>query len=291
VADRVAKLLDRLTGQNSSGVAFRKLWQKNCELIEAQFSDVFLALASISEVAPIVIVADYTGVVNPADQLPYQVAIKRFSGDTDVTTLTAWSLTADAGITATIGASTGLLSITAITASGTITVSSIYNGITKTKLVPVTLSIGATPSTGSGGGGSTSSDTTFNSISSATHAAISDELTVTVGSSGTVTLNAASLTVRTTKDTTGTFPVYGLWRWWNGAAWADVGTEVQSSPDCTLDYDSEVGIYFFSPSGSLTVNTSKTGLGVGTSQKFQLYARNSSGTRTMTFTGTASAIP
>jgi hypothetical protein len=97
--------------------------------------------------------------------------------------------------------------------------------------------------------------------------------------------------VRTAKNTTGTFPVYGIWRWWNGASWADVGTEVQSSPDCVLDYDSETGIYFFSPTGSLTVNTSKTGLGVGSSQKFQLYARNSSGTRTMTFTGTASAIP
>jgi hypothetical protein len=267
------------------------LWQKNCELIEAQFADIFLALASISDVAPITIVADYTGAVNPANQLPYQVAIKRFSGDTDVTTLTVWSLAADAGITATIGASTGLLSITAITASGNITVSSLYNGITKTKLVPVTLSIGAPPSTGTGGGSSTASDTTFNSINSATHAAISDELTVTVGSSGTVTLNAASLTVRTAKDTTGTFPVYGIWRWWNGSSYVDVGTEVQSSPNCTLDFDSETGIYFFDPAGSLTVNSSKSGLGVSSSQKFQLYARNSSGTRTMTFTGTASAIP
>jgi hypothetical protein len=286
----VAKLLDRLTGQNSSGVAFRKLWQKNCELIEAQFTDIFLALASVSEVAPITINADYTGAVNPSSQLPRMFGVKRFNGDTDVTTLTAWSLTATSGITASIGAATGIVTITGVTASGTITVSSLYNGITKTRLVTVTRVVGAPPSTGSGGGGSTASDTTFNSINSTTHAAISDELTVTVGSSGTVTLNAPLSTDTAAASPSGTFPVYGLWRWWNGAAWADVGTEVLSSPSCVVDFDSEISIYGTDP-GSLTVNTSKTGLTAGSSQKFQLYARNSSGTRTMTFTGTASAIP
>lgn len=46
-ADNVARLLNRLNGANSSGVAFQKLWQKNCELIEAQFTDLTTQLAAI----------------------------------------------------------------------------------------------------------------------------------------------------------------------------------------------------------------------------------------------------
>lgn len=36
----MAKALDRLNASNSSGIGFQKLWQKNCELIEGQFTDI-----------------------------------------------------------------------------------------------------------------------------------------------------------------------------------------------------------------------------------------------------------
>jgi len=269
---------------------FQVWWQQIKTILETQETLQDLALASLSEVAPITITADYQGTVD-ANQLPYEVAIKRFYGDTDVTTDTAWSVATTTGdITASIGAATGILSISDVGTSGTLTVSSDYNGVIKTRLVPVTLTLSAPPTSSGGGtgGGTTSSDTTFNSISSTSHTAISDELTVTVSSSGTVTLSA-SLLVRTNRAApTGTFPVKGKWQWWDGAAWVDLAAEVESDPDCEVTQPET--IYEIQP-GDLTVNDSKSGLGAGSSQKFRLMARNTSGTRTMSFSGTASAVP
>lgn len=249
------------------------------------------SIASIGEVPPIVITADYQGTVDPADQLPMDVALKRYVGSVDVTTSSAWSVAVDSGsITASIGASDGVLQITAIGSSGSLTASATYGGVTKTKIIPVTLQLAATPSTGSTGGGTTSTDTSLASINAATHAPISDELTTVVGSSGSVTLSAASLrvsTARTAPD--GFFEVFGKWQWWDGAAWVDVGTEVASNPDTEVYFDAEVSFYFVHR-GTLTVNTSKGSLTVGSSQKFRLTARNSSGTRAMSFSGTASAV-
>lgn len=246
-------------------------------------------LATISEVAPIVITADYQGAVDPSDQLPYEVAIKRFAAGTDVTTSTAWSMTVDSGdITASIGAATGVLEITAIGSSGQITVSSVYQAIVKTRTISVTLSTATPPATGSTGG-STATDTSFGVIASTTHTAISDELSVTVGSDGTVDLTATLSvnTARTGPD--GAYPTYGIWRWWNGSAWADVGTEVAASPSTQVLEDVETGI-FIVKKGTLTVNTAKTGLTASATEKFQFYARNFTGTRTMSFSGTVSAV-
>lgn len=289
--------LPRLASVQPRWSNFQTWWQQVVEAVEGHedtqdeiLAELLLAIASISEVAPITIAADYQGAVNPADQLPYEVAIKRFSSDVDVTTDTSWSVATTTGdITASIGAATGILSITAIGSSGTLTVTSIYNGVVKTRLVSITLAVAAPPSTGSSGAGSTtSSDTSFDAIAAASHAPISDELTVTVGASGIVTLSAV-LTVRTAKTApTGSFEVFGKWQWWDGAAWQDVAAEVASSPDATVS--NAEGIYTLDP-GTLTVNTSKTGLTPATSAKFRLEARNSVGTRGMTFTGTASAVP
>lgn len=44
----VAKLLDRLNASNSAGIAFVKLWQKNCESLEAAISDLSDQLAAIT---------------------------------------------------------------------------------------------------------------------------------------------------------------------------------------------------------------------------------------------------
>jgi hypothetical protein len=102
-----------------------------------------------------------------------------------------------------------------------------------------------------------------------------------------VTLNAP-LTVTTDRiSPIGTFAVFGKWQWFNGSSWVDVATEVQSSPDCDVEYEPP---YVVDP-GSLTVNTAQTGLTVGSSQKFHLMARKDAGTRTMYFNGTASVIP
>lgn len=44
----VGKLLDRLNLTNSKGLPFQKLWQKNCELIEGQFTDLAAQIAAIT---------------------------------------------------------------------------------------------------------------------------------------------------------------------------------------------------------------------------------------------------
>lgn len=281
----MTRQLDRINNGNAHGAAFRRLWQKNCEKIEQLFDDVFTALASMSEVAPITINADYQGNVDPASQLPYQFTVQRFNSTTDVTTGSTWSISIPGGITASIGAATGIVTITAITSSGTITVQSVYNGVALTRLVAVTLSLAGAPSSGSGGGTS-ASDTTFNQISSASHAAISDTLAITVGSGGTATLSA-NLTVRMNPKVEGTWPVFGKWQYDNAGTWTDIGTEVESNPDCTVEND---GVLYYAPAGTLTVNTSQGGFPASSSQSFRLMARNSSGTNTMTFSGTASAV-
>jgi hypothetical protein len=296
----MARLLSRLADFGLEGIPQSvKTWsQRVCEQIEALFGtqqasidSILLALASVSEVAPITVTADYTGAINPAAQLPHTVSILRFNGDTDVTISTAWSVANNGGVSATIGAATGVYSLNDVTASGSSTVTSIYNGITKTRLIPVTRTVGAPPSTGSGGSGSTTATgTTFNSITSTSHAAISDELTVIVGASGNVDLNSSLTASTAPASPAGTFPVYGIWRWWNGAAYVDVGTEVISSPSCASVLGESPGQYYASD-GTLSVNTTKTGLTVASSQKFQLYARKSSGSRQIDFSGSASAVP
>jgi hypothetical protein len=93
---------------------------------------------------------------------------------------------------------------------------------------------------------------------------------------------------------TGTFAVYGKWQWYNGAAWVDVASEVQSSPNCTVTRQiDDPGLHsytYFTNDGTLTVNTTKTGLTPSSTAQFQLLARNGSGTRDMSFSGTASAV-
>jgi hypothetical protein len=122
----------------------------------------------------------------------------------------------------------------------------------------------------------------FNSINTATHAAITIDMTVTVGSSGTVEL-VTSMDVETSPlGGGGVFPVLAIFRWWNGTSWVDVDSEVPSSPDATVSGGTVTA-------GGVSFNTSKTGLTPSSRAKFRLYARNSSGTRTMTFEGTARA--
>lgn len=274
----MTRLLDRLTAGNSSGINFIRLWDRVCTKIESLFGQTFEALASMTDIADVHISADYTGAVNPA-VYPVTAVTQRLNGSIDVTTSSTWSFSVDSGaLVATI--SNGGLSITDITTTSIVTITSEYNGITKSRTFTVYKDIAAPPSNGV-------TDTSLDSFNSTTHAAVSDELVLTVGASGTVDLTAP-LTIRTAGTTpTGTFKVWSIWRWWNGAAYVDLGTEVSSSPDLSVAFIPGPG-YVIS-AGAITVPQSKTGLGVGSSQKFQLYARNNSGTRTMTFVGTARA--
>lgn len=238
--------------------------------------------------------ADYDGTVKTW-QFPRSLAAKRFRGAVDVTTTTAWSITAT-GCTASIGAATGVISITAVTTSGKIAVTSVRDGVTLVSEIIVDVAKDLPPSGGSGGGTTASDPTIANVVSASygtTHAGV---LTVKPGSGGTVTLSAPLDFTVDAASPAGSFHLYGKWLWRIvGGSWADVAAEVQSGLSCDIVYDAEGGFYDLLQSGSISVNTSKTGLTAGTDYEFQLQLRNpttpagAQTTRTRYVTGTATA--
>ncbi len=158
-------------------------------------------------------------------------------------------------------------------------------------LIQSIIAANATPSMGGGsGGGTAASDNTLAAFNSASHAAISDELTVVAGAGGVVTLTADSLAVSTAAAApAGPFKVYGKWQWdsTGGGVWVDVGTEDASSPDAEVE---NFGGFYGVTAGSLTSSEAKTGLVALSSHKFRFLARNDSGVRTMYLSGTVSAV-
>jgi hypothetical protein len=244
------------------------------------------ALASMPDVPPVTIAADSTGTVL-TDELPLEVAFKRYSSGVDVTATTAWTRTLLTGnATTTIGAATGILAITGPTnlTDSVVRITSDRDGITLNSDFPIYKSSAASSGAGTGGG-SASTDTTFAHFATASHTAVSDELTVTVGSGGVVDLTAA-LQVKTARVAPlATYETFAIFKWWDGAAWVDVGTEVASDPD-TIVYQTDA--IYIDP-GAISISTQKTGLTPAATEKFKLYARNSSGTRDMYFVGSCGA--
>lgn len=260
----------------------QRLWEMMCENIEAGRS-------RMDDILTQTIYADHTGAAL-AGQLPKTLTAKRYFNEVDVTASSTWSIAVRSGsATVSIGAATGAITISAVGAAASVVrVTSVRNALTIYKDFTIIRSNANPPSSGSGGGTS-ASDSTFASFNSATHAAVSDELTVTTGTAGEVALSAPLNVTTAAAAPDGTYEVFGKWEWYNGAAWVDVAAEVASNPDTLVIYESESNIYVTN-AGSISVAATKTGLGASTSQKFRLMARNASGTRTMTFSGTASAV-
>lgn len=235
--------------------------------------------------APVTVYLAYTG-TPLTGEIPRIFAVKRYLNGTDVSAKTRWFLTVKSGTIAASISQTGLITITSAGAGGVLTLRSSRDNVVLECDFPVNTVVGTPPPVTGTGGGTSYTASTFYGISSTTHANITDDIVVTVGSTGVVNLQA-TLTVRTARSSpAGNFPVYGIWRWWNGSAYVDVGTEVQTSPDCSIDFEAPA---YYLNSGSLNVASSKTGLTVGSSQKFQFFARNGVGTRAMSFLGTATA--
>jgi hypothetical protein len=275
-------------------------WQQVVEAIESEVGSLeasVQALAVAKEYMPtlpeVTINADYTGTVSPSNQLPKTILCKRFNGTTDVTALSTWSAVARiGGATATINSATGALQLTAITGSDIVDVTSVRSvegaSITLTQPQQFVFAPAQAPSGGGGGGGSTESTSTFASINSASHAAICT-LTATAGASGIITLAAPIATTTAEAFPALTYKVFGKWQWdsTGGGVWVDLAAEVSSSPDCSV---SNVSGEYIVNDGSLSVPDSKTGLVAASSHNFRLMARNNSGTRVMSFYGTASAV-
>jgi hypothetical protein len=256
----------------------------------------------VADIPDVIITADHSGTVTPSSQLSKIINCKRYNDTTSVTTSATWSRTViSGGITCTMASTTGALTISALTSDAVVEVSSVRTvsgqSITLTKRFNVYLVKAAAPveatsgGSATGTGGTTATDSSFASFNSTSMATVSDTLTVTAGTNGQADLSAPlGVTTGAASPASAALKVYGIWQWDQGTGtWADLGTEVASSPDCSVEHDSETGEYY-PVDGALSVSYSKTGLTNGSSYSFRLRARNNSGTRVMYLSGVASAV-
>lgn len=212
-------------------------------------------------------------------ELPRNVGFSASVGTANVTSVTAWSRTAPAGITCTIGASTGVLNITGLTvAEAEVTITGTYNGVTRTIRHRVRRE--NDPPTSTGGSGSTSATTT--TLGATTGAAydatnaVSATLTVQAPASGNIKCTAPVDFVRS-GSTSGVTGAFGKWQWRAvGGTWADIATEVADGGDAstTIEQDVETGQTFeIDYPGVLSVVHTKTGLTSGTNYEFRFLWR------------------
>ena len=266
--------------QGRPTILFQIAWQRS-------FGQALAAgQAQMPSIVPINIYCDYTG-TPLTGQLPVSFAAQRLLNGVDLSSTTRWFIAIVSGSIACSIAQTGVVTVTGLSASSVIQIRSLRDNFSIVVNVVLNKIIGPPPATGTGGGTSSSSST-FNNFNAATMASVSPEITCTVGSTGAVNLQA-TLTVSTgAVSPAGTFFTLGIWRWFNGTSYVDVSTEQTSSMGVEVTQD-PVHYFYSTQDDSLTISSSKTGLTAGTVAKFQLYARNSSGTRTMTLRGTATA--
>jgi hypothetical protein len=230
--------------------------------------------------------ADFTGVI-PSTAFPRSLTARRQRGNTDVSGSTTWTV-ATGGCTATI--TDGVVSITAVAASGFVDVISNRDGVELVGRIIVTKVVAAPPSSGGGGGGS-ASDSSIADVVSASYGTVhAGPMTVTAAAGGVVTLSAALEFDTTQASPAGTFGLYGKWQWRIvGGSWADVASEIAETIGVEV-VDEGGGIFVSYFPGAISVAMSKTGLTPATDYEFQLLLRNPTGTRARYVTGTASAV-
>lgn len=236
------------------------------------------ANAIMPDIAPVTITADYTGTVLDG-QLPRNIAATRFNDETDVTTSSAWSATTISGdADYTIGAATGVLNLTDITTTTVVEITSVRDGITRSRRVTITKALQEPPV--SSGSLESAYDSSISPTTTASYsAANAGPLTLACGASGTVELAAPLSFVAAAA---GIYAAYGKWQVSPAGAgtWADVDTEIRS-PVPTFGQGTN--------EGSLTVNQSAPGLTPSSDYDFQLLLRNDTGTDTLYYAGTATA--
>ncbi len=221
-----------------------------------------------------VIRADFTGAVL-AGQLNRVVKATRTRGGTDVSSTTTWSIQTF-GCTANIS-SNGTITITACSTTGRIIVTSVRDSFTIVDEFAVVKELGAPPATG-GAGATSASDSSIASITANTYGGEqAGPLTVTAGSGGTVTLSAPL-----SFSSAAAVSTRGKWRWRIvGGFYADVATEISSTSAAVAGEPD---------TGYIEVSQSQTGLSPGSAYEFILQLRRASGSGTVDFSGTASAV-
>ena len=239
---------------------------------------------------------DYTPAVK-IGQLPLDLNFKLIRGTgIDVTTAALWSVAIKSGSAAkTIGATTGTLNITDLSADTIFEVSATYLGTVRKASVKVERKIDDPPimnggGTGGGGGGTSTSTNAINATTSSSYgAANSPILTAAAGATGKVALSLPASFKRVTNGTSGAF---GKWQWRAiGGTFNDViiqagvSPEIQSVSDATKSPAPEPE----NSSGVIDVSQTKTGLTPGVSYEFAPFLRGSVNVG-LNWSGTASAV-
>ena len=196
--------------------------------------------------------------------LPLTRSLKLFQGGSEITTNATWAVSsASAGITATIGAATGVLSLDVADASGTIIVSATFDDVEYFN-APIAV-IRNRPSGVSGGGaGSTGfSDTTWTNINSTGYVPVTD--------TGAIVQSDASGELQFIANSS-YIPVSGL---------AAVRIKAQYSDDDVTYTDvgaAATGTVASADYGFVSLNQTATGLTASTDYYVRLVAERTSGT-------------
>jgi hypothetical protein len=248
----------------------------------------------IDPFADLVIHASSTGTIKTGE-LPATLNLTASVGVRDLTTLGAWSRAVTSGVTCTIGAATGALTVTAMTVSEAyIPVQFVYGGMTRNASVHVIVQSDppSSPTSGSSGsGGSASSTTTLGDTTGSaydTANAVSPTITCAAGSGGTVACSAP-IQYKASNGTSSPI-VHGKWQWRVvGGTFADIAAEVAdtSEPGNTVVNESTGATRYIS--GALTVSQSKTGLTAGTNYEFRFLWRDDGTARCYMSAGTLTA--
>jgi hypothetical protein len=243
----------------------------------------------IEPFSDIIIRATNAGVVK-SGELPRNYGFTASVGNQNVTGLGAWSITAQTGMTATIGSATGTLNITALSVSEIyLPVQFVYGGVTRNAKAHIVRQDDPPTAPGGGGGGgggtgtSVSTTTLGDTINTSYNLSTDKSATLTchTGSAGSVALEAPIAYTRIDGTHNGITGAAGKWQWLNGATWTDVAAEVLSSTSPnqhaqTQDLAAgEPGVPpdWYSSPGALTVNQTKSGLSANTDYQFRFVWR------------------
>lgn len=236
--------------------------------------------AGISE---IIINADYTGAITTF--LPKTQPYTLLRNGVDVTADASWAVTVLTGTIAASFSAPGMLELDlsgGILTSATLRIEATYNGLVRPLDVKVTKQNAQAPTGGGSGSGSVSKPIS-GALLTTTPTAITPDLELTVGASGTVDLSATY--TFSTDAVSGGQSMSTQWYEWNGSAYVAISG---SAVDASTAYSPATGVE--GEGGNSYQHTGQTPAAV---KKYRLYGWNTGG-GTTTWTryvgGTANAV-
>ncbi len=240
----------------------------------------------IDPISDIIIKADSTGTPKAGELRPF--ALTASIGTQDVTTEGTWSRTVTAGITCTIGAATGIVDPTVLTAAEIyLPVTFTFGGVTRNAMVHIVRQDDAATTTGAAAGDTPSQSSGFTAISSTSFADISGSLFYTVPTgktSLTVTVNLGARPQSGGAD--GSWTIEMKVQRKIAGVWTDQGATFSAGSSATTDGSSG----FQSRIAAAISGTRQiTGLSAGTQYELKLVGRVTTGPRTHDVSGIVSS--